>query len=659
MPPLRAVPVALLLLSCGPEPPVLASAEFEVALTQMREKRSAPQKWLELADRIDALEPEREELRAVELDMLVSAASEAMARGAPADAAPPLQAGLKLAPEHPELGRLRAQLASAATTAAPSEREEIAGLLTELDPAERDRWEDVRAGAAVAQRYAEERWPVTREGWEGVTVSAAHAILERLDAEYVIDPPWERIASAGAGRLAQVSEDAGVQERWPGASALSVPQAAPKDLRRLQDALSAAVSAGGDAGLPAELVIAEWMDAGLAALDPWTRAVWPAEIASWRAHHEGVRLGVGLELSTDAQGRVRVSRPLPDSPAWTSGLHQGDQIVKISDDARTLLLESLPADAREAAAAAHLTGTVGSRVEITARRDAENVFAVTLTRGPVVLETVQGFERGDDNAWSPLLDPAVAYVRITGFRARSEADFDALTEPIAAPGLGVILDLRGNPGGDVNAAVQIADRFIADGILADLEGRVEPETSGDTSAELIPWNHAVEGHALEDARVVVIVDEDTASAAEILAGSLQERVGAVVIGEPTWGKGLAQAIRSEPERGYAVQYTNQVWTLPSGRRLSRDLDGGGVQPDVAESLGPAARFQVGLMARQRAALRVHADGVPMHGVETVARSDLPPLSADPLLLRAELILRVLQAPPQQRGCGTVGAGIVP
>ena len=88
---------------------------------------------------------------------------------------------------------------------------------------------------------------------------------------------------------------------------------------------------------------------------------------------------------------------------------------------------------------------------------------------------------------------------------------------------------------------------------AELSGRVEPDTGPDidpeTGRKLIPWNHAVPGHALEGVPVVVLVDAETASAAEILAGLLQERAGAVVLGAPTWGKGLAQALRAEPAGG--------------------------------------------------------------------------------------------------------------
>jgi C-terminal processing protease CtpA/Prc len=140
----------------------------------------------------------------------------------------------------------------------------------------------------------------------------------------------------------------------------------------------------------------------------------------------------------------------------------------------------------------------------------------------------------------------------------------------------------------------------------------------------------------------VLVDRDTASAAEILAGVLQERAGAVVVGAPTWGKGYTQLLRTEREQGYAVQFTNQIWTLSSGRHLARSRDGsGGIQPDVPLELSPGVQFQADLLARQRAALHAHKDGTPLEWLDTVRRSDLPPLSADPALLYGELILRAL------------------
>jgi carboxyl-terminal processing protease len=199
--------------------------------------------------------------------------------------------------------------------------------------------------------------------------------------------------------------------------------------------------------------------------------------------------------------------------------------------------------------------------------------------------------------------------------------------------------------------VQIADRFVADGRLAELAGRVLPETGPDvdpvSGEPLAAWNEAIPGHAREGVPVAVLVDADTASAAEVLAGALQERAGALVVGEPTWGKGRAQALRTDLEHGYGVQFTNVVWALPSGRQLARgEPGGGGIAADVPVVLTPAERYQVDRAARQRGALRVHADGTPWLWQDPGRRDDLPALSDDPVARTAQLVLaaRLLEGP---------------
>ena len=439
------------------------------------------------------------------------------------------------------------------------------------------------------------------------------------------------MASAGTQRVARLMAHA---DRPPAA----LTPTPGSDLAGAVRGLEALLSATEGCGLPPEAIIAEWVEAGLGALDPWTRAVWPAEIASWQAHHDGVSYGVGLTLHGTDAGSVFIDRPRLNTPAWTSGLRQGDRIDRIDQ----LVLSVLPPEQRLAAAEAALLGDAGTTAELSVTRLEAGELVFRLERGPVKLETLEGLERTADNRWQLWLDEpsGLAYVRLLGFRDYTEPDFDALLGPLAEGMQGLVLDLRSNPGGDLNASVQIADRFVESGVLAELRGRKPPETTPavdpQTGEELVPWNHAIQGHALEGVAVVALVDRDSASAAEILSGVLQERAGAVVLGAPTWGKGYTQVLRHEPEQGYAVQFTNQIWTLPSGRQV---LDG--ITPDIALEMGPGEVFQANLLARQRAALKVHADGTPMEWMDTTRREDLPPLSDDPAIVTGELVLRAL------------------
>jgi carboxyl-terminal processing protease len=187
--------------------------------------------------------------------------------------------------------------------------------------------------------------------------------------------------------------------------------------------------------------------------------------------------------------------------------------------------------------------------------------------------------------------------------------------------------------------VNVADRFVADGILAQLAGRTIAPPQPGPNGEL-PWNAAVPGHALEGVPLVVLVDRDTASAAEIAAGALRERAGAVLVGERTYGKGLAQALRRDDALGVGWQVTNSAWRLPSGVALQEP--GGertGLAPDVDVPLSPGERMLVTELRARREHPPVHPDGTPVPYLGTVARPELPRLSEDPQLAEA---LRVAQ-----------------
>src|SRR5690606_22779569 len=146
-----------------------------------------------------------------------------------------------------------------------------------------------------------------------------------------------------------------------------------------------------------------------------------------------------------------------------------------------------------------------------------------------------------------------AYARILAFRPHTDEAFDRLLEPWLDEISGLVLDLRSCPGGDLDAAAQIADRFVDDGLVVQLEGRAPPPPPPEG---VVAWNQAVPGHALEDVDVVVLVDAQTASSAEVVAGALQDLADAVVIGAPTVGKGSSQALHPIPELSMAVQVTN-------------------------------------------------------------------------------------------------------
>ncbi len=590
--------------------------------------------------------PELEALAIAEGPMLERAVDEAISAGELVGAASRLAIAVEAG--QTDIRSTSDTIESAARRATLSTQHQALAALAEvwsnLSNAQAHRLRQDAVRAAVEARYSDAHRSAIRAGQAGITRAAAESLLRRIDREYVVAVDWTAANRHAATRLGILAGSAGGRATWPGLADAVFTGGPAETVDQALARMDTALRVGRQAGLPDEVVLDEWVTGSLASLDPWTRAVWPAEIAEWSAGHAGVRLGVGLVLEAGPDGTVIVDHPLPDTPAWRSGLHQGDRILALTDASGSVRIEDWPADERLARTIAALRGPAdtGIRLEIRADPDRGSRM-VHLIRGPVVEETVEGWRRStEDNRWLPVRDHGLAYIRISRFKPTTEAAFDALLEPHLDLIHGVVLDLRGNPGGDVNSAVQIADRFVADGWLADLSGRVLPDTGPDTDpvtgATLAEWNQAIPGHALEDIPVAVLVDDQTASAAEVLAGSLAERAGAVVVGRPTWGKGLAQALRTAEDGSFAVQFTNVVWTLPSGRRLSHRMDGGGIDPDVVLPLGPASRFQLQRARTVRSALQVHADGTPMRVDVPGARADLPALSDDPAVLAAELVL---------------------
>ncbi len=586
---------------------------------------AAAQTWLDL-------QPARRTVHEVELRLLSEGVEEALEWRDVVRAAGLLSAALLARPEEPALASLLRAVEQASMVAPAEAQAEVWPLLAEAcrDPDTLARYQLRTARADLERRYDPGHRAATRRSQRDISREAALHLLGRIDEEYYTEPRWSLATYAGARQLGWLAE-LGV------ADAQGRPEAPPDPAL----ALDAALTWGQQAGLPAETVIDEWVRGALGSMDPWTRAVWPAELASWEEGHAGVYYGVGLELERGRLGDVRVARPLPETSAWGSGIHQGDRLDRIGD----LVLTEVEGDPVAAAERA-LRGPEGSEVTLVVARRNDPPWELTLIRGPVVTETVHGLERQADNRWSLWLDEAagLAYLRILEFKPTTLGDFDALLHPEREQLRGLVLDLRGNPGGDIASAVEIADRFVREGPLLDISGRVMPESEPaldpETGERLPAWNEAAAGHAFEGLPTVVLVDAQTASAAELLAGALQERAGAWVIGALTWGKGRTQALRSEPEHGYAVQYSNLLWRLPGGHPLARDL-GGGIRPDVRLELSVGEQFQARRLAQARSALRQHADSTPMSWEDPGRRSDLPELERDPGLVAGELVMRAL------------------
>ncbi len=294
--------------------------------------------------------------------------------------------------------------------------------------------------------------------------------------------------------------------------------------------------------------------------DPYAEYIPPAGRAEFTKEIAGQFVGIGAQVENVA-GWLTIVSPLEDSPAFKAGIMAGDRVTEI-DGVSTL---NVPIDQ----SIAKLTGTPGTPVNITIDRHGE-VIPMTLTRQEIVVKAVKGVRRADDNLgrWDFMLDPdrKIAYVRLSQFIPTAPSEMAEALVGVGAdkPGFGgLILDLRSDPGGDLNACLAIADLFLREGVVVSVRGR-----SGSEQVY-----RAQGGGDVPDFPMIVMINGQSASASEILAGALSDHNRAVVLGTRSYGKGLVQSLLPVPHTdGGQVKFTTQRYYLPSGRLIHREDD---------------------------------------------------------------------------------------
>lgn len=290
----------------------------------------------------------------------------------------------------------------------------------------------------------------------------------------------------------------------------------------------------------------------LSALDPHSAYIERRDLPDFDARTFGQYAGLGVEVFHMA-GELTVIAPLEDSPAARAGLLPGDVIVRV--DGRPV-----PAD-DPVAAVEMLRGAPGTVAVLEVMREsAPAPIEFRVAREPVRIRSA----RAD---W---LAPGLARLRIAEFHAGTAAEVRARLRAIArkagAAPKGLVLDLRGNPGGVVDAAVATADAFLESGVIVETRGRLDGMTG---------LQHATPGDLLDGAPMVVLVDRGTASAAEIVAGALKDHRRALVMGQRTFGKGSIQSV-FDLDNGDAIQITTGRYYTPSGVSIQAD----GIAPDI-------------------------------------------------------------------------------
>jgi carboxyl-terminal processing protease len=332
------------------------------------------------------------------------------------------------------------------------------------------------------------------------------------------------------------------------------------------------------ARMPEGVVIAQFAEASLATLDPYTILVWPRDVSEFEQQMTNEFTGIGIEISRQ-NGQLTVGSLLPDTPAYSSGLDVGDVIEKV---------DGMPTkDVPLSCAVSRIKGPAGTKVTLTIRSNGkEQTHDITLTRAKIVVPTLRGLQRGGEGKWLQMVDEQdkIGYIRLTSFAETTAADTEAALKSLEAAGMrGLILDLRFNPGGFFDSAVDVTDEFLDDGLIVITRSRFG-----------IPSYAAAHSRGTHpNYPMVVLINAGSASASEIVAGALTDpsHKRATLVGERTHGKGVVQGISTYPGEGSQLKYTMANWYLPSGQKIKsqdeakkENKNDWGIGPDVAVSL---------------------------------------------------------------------------
>ena len=294
----------------------------------------------------------------------------------------------------------------------------------------------------------------------------------------------------------------------------------------------------------------------LSGLDPHSAYLVAEEYQELKEGTTGQFGGLGIEVTME-NGFIKVVSPIDDTPAQRMGIKTGDLIIKLDDK---------PVKGMSLADAVKLMrGEPGSKILLTVVREGtEAPLKINITRDIIKVKSVK----------SRLLEKNYGYVRISSFQSGTgeslKEALNALKKENGTNLKGLVLDLRNNPGGVLNAAVEVSDAFIKSGLIVYTKGRIE-------NSEM--RFNAAPDDLLDNAPIVVLINAGSASASEIVAGALQDSKRAVIMGEKSFGKGSVQTILPT-SNGSAVKLTTARYYTPSGRSIQAE----GIEPDIILAL---------------------------------------------------------------------------
>ena len=314
-------------------------------------------------------------------------------------------------------------------------------------------------------------------------------------------------------------------------------------------------------------IIADAINGMLSQLDPYSEYIPPQYEKEFNRQTSGNFTGIGISIDQKDDAIVIIT-PLEQSPAKKAGIESGDVIVEIDDKSTQ--------DWNVARAVKEMEGPEGADLKLKVYRSSTgDLKTYTIKREKIQMHSVRGWRLDPSGEWDYMLDPAngIGYMRISQFIESTYEDFDkVVTDLLDTEMKALILDLRSNPGGLMFSATSIIDRLIPQGVILKTRGENSPEQVHNAKAD----------NTLPSFHMVVLIDQISASASEIVAGALRDHKRAVVVGQRSWGKGSVQrTFKLSGNRG-VVKLTTDYYYLPSGTCVHK-LEGAetwGVDPDI-------------------------------------------------------------------------------